>query len=422
MPYWGAEVIAALRERYCGTAYRVTLTHIKFNHDPTSLTTDAFNIRVNATEEVAVPEWQLGLSAAADSKAAYAIEETTNKTVTIQCRFTISPKQTTTVKVKATGGGLLGPIDPIDVTFVNGISHDTSHGGDPEYVQIPLRHRSFSRIDRQDIVWRWHYRCPGANWCSPPQLTRHRIYVTLRAPPEPWSQTVPIDYPWTWALDYAIDGAPTRGLAHEKEAAARIVQHVYNGPLQYDIWHGAPSYHSSGRFMISAWLGGFTNGLIVNCYDCASAVTTFSNVVGARLQYNFHEPFGYLKPVFPIGRGECNNPFYGSAAPPYNVPLVAENDPHRTDFGNHAYAKALADQNNFDACMKARAMKFGPIGLLLAFCVLLFIATWSVVRWFLQRLGWLVDIPQPTYQDEVLDAALGPPTGVPVGQPLGLSP
>src|ERR1700730_1103680 len=284
MPYWGAEVVESLRERYQRASCRVTVTHIKFNHTPTSLTADAFNIRVNANEEVPVPEWKLGLRAPEDSKAGYAIEETTNRVVTIQCRFTISPKTTTRARVKAAGGGLLGRIDPIEVTFVNGVSRDTSHGGDPEYVEIPLRHRSFKSIDRQDVSWVWYYRCPCDRcWRSIPQTTRHRIYVTLRAPPERWSQTIPHNYPWTWALDYAIDSAATRGLTDEKTAATRIVQHVYGEPLAYDIWHGAPKYYSSGMFEISAWLGGFTNGPIVNCYDCASAVTTFGNVVGARL-------------------------------------------------------------------------------------------------------------------------------------------
>lgn len=423
MPYQGVEVIDGLRERYRGAACRITVTHIKFNHNPNSLTADAFNIRVNGTQDVSVPEWHLGVVSPEDSKAAYAIEETTNQVVTIQCRFTISPKRTTRARVKATGGGLLGAIGPINVNFVNGVSYDASHGGDPEYVQIPLHRRSFTAIDRQDIAWRWYYRCPGdLCWRSIPQTTRHRIYVTLRAPPAPWSQTVPVDNPWTWALDYAIDQASTRGLNDEKPAASRIVQHVNGEPLAYDIMSGAPRYYSGGMFQISAWLGGFANGTTVNCYDCASAVTTFANVVGARLQYNYHSPFGYLKHVFPIGRGECNNPFYGSAAAPYNVPIVAQNDPNRTRFGNHAYAKTSVDQNDFDACMRTLAKPLGLVDIVLIILVLLGLAGWSAKRQLAQRGGWLIDMPQPDYRDAVQDTALGPPTGTPAPQPLHLSP
>lgn len=40
----------------------VVLEAIKFNHDPSSETTDALNIRKNKTQFVTVPEWQRGIS------------------------------------------------------------------------------------------------------------------------------------------------------------------------------------------------------------------------------------------------------------------------------------------------------------------------------------------------------------------------
>ena len=62
----------------------VRLEAIKFNHDPGSATADALTLRRNATQTVAVPEWQWGVSVnPEDSPAAYAMKETQGQTITI---------------------------------------------------------------------------------------------------------------------------------------------------------------------------------------------------------------------------------------------------------------------------------------------------------------------------------------------------
>ncbi|HET8921856.1 MAG TPA: hypothetical protein VFN26_02550 [Candidatus Acidoferrum sp.] len=391
----------------------IWITHIKFNYDESSLSNDAFNIRIDQLHDVPVPEWDQSKFRPEESPAAYAIKETAGHTVYIQCRFEMDPASAAaTATVKATGGGILGAIDPITVNFVNGVSHDASHPGNQEYVQIPLRHRKFSAITREDISWEWLYKCPHSHVWHPMDIrTHHRIYVVLEQPPLPWSQTDAQRYPWTSALDYAIVSANTRGLSDAREAAARVVQHVNGEPLQYDIWGGRPFYYAGGfgggTFMIAAWLAGFINGPIVNCYDCASAVTTFSNVLGCHLTYQFHGPFGYLDPVYPIGRGLCNNPFYGLRAAPYNVPLVGVDDAGRTSFGNHAYSKQAG--NNYDACMRgapgcATALAYYILGLLILILSLGAAATLAHLL-FMRAAGFLVDLSQPDYESITLDTS-----------------
>jgi hypothetical protein len=392
---------------------QIWITHIKFNYDPTSLSNDALNIRVDRLHEVAVPEWDQSKMLAKDSPAAYAIQETKGQTLYIQCRFQMDPAlPAATGKVKAAGGGILGAIGPVTINFVTGVSHDATHPGDHEYVQIPLHDRAFSTIARRDILWKWFYKCPHSHaWHSMNIQTRHRIYVVLEKPPEPWSQTDAQRYPWTTALEYAIINANTTGLSDAREAAARIVQHVNSEPLQYDIWQGAPAYYSGGfgggTFLIVDWLAGFTNGPIVNCYDCASAVTTFANVVGCQLTYQFHGPFGYLDPVYPIGRGLCNNPFYGSQVAPYNVPLVGVDDALRTSFGNHAYTKQAG--RNYDACMRGPLGTITDLCYLLAGLLVLIFSLGAAVSLahllFMKGAGWLVDMPQTEYEGLVLDTS-----------------
>ena len=216
----------------------IWITHIKFNFDLTSHSNDALNIRADGLHDIPVPEWDQSKFLPQQSPAAYAIKETAGQTVYIQCRFAMDlASAAATAHVKATGGGILGTIDSVTVNFVNGVSHDASHPGDQEYVQIPLLQRKYSAITRDDISWQWVYQCPHSRALHPMDIsTHHRIYVVLEEPPSPWSQTDAQRYPWTTALDYAIVNANTSGLSDAREAAARVVQHVNGEPLQYDIW------------------------------------------------------------------------------------------------------------------------------------------------------------------------------------------
>jgi hypothetical protein len=410
----------------------IWITHIKFNFDLTSRSNDALNIRADGLHDIPVPEWDQSKFLPQQSSAAYAIKETAGQTVYIQCRFAMDLASTAaTAHVKATGGGILGTIDSVTVNFVNGVSHDASHPGDQEYVQIPLLQRKYSAITREDISWQWFYQCPNSRAWHPMDIsTHHRIYVVLEEPPSPWSQTDAQRYPWTTALDYAIVNANTSGLSDAREAAGRVVQHVNGEPLQYDIWRGAPSYYAGGfgggTFMIAAWLAGFVNGPIVNCYDCASAVTTFSNVLGCQLTYQFHQPFGFLNPVYPIGRGLCNNPFYGSASAPYNVPLVGVDDASRTSFGNHAYCKQAGD--NYDACMRwAPGCLTALVYYILGWLILIFTLGAGAALahlLFLRAAGFLVDLSQAEYEGITLDvstpAELARNGGAPVPEPLSI--
>src|SRR5437016_2284319 len=65
---------------------------IQFNHNAASATNDALTIRRNATNTVALPEWQAGVSVnPSDSPAAYAIGAVGKNTITIKARFRITP-------------------------------------------------------------------------------------------------------------------------------------------------------------------------------------------------------------------------------------------------------------------------------------------------------------------------------------------
>src|SRR5438477_9120514 len=102
-----------------GEDCRTWITHIKFNYDASSLSNDSLNIRLDQLHEVTVPEWDQSKSLPQESPAAYAKQETRGQMVYIQCRFEIDPASpAATGRVKATGGGILGSIDPVTIHFL----------------------------------------------------------------------------------------------------------------------------------------------------------------------------------------------------------------------------------------------------------------------------------------------------------------
>src|ERR687884_985449 len=80
----------------------VKLLAIAFNHDPNSATHDALNIRKDNDEFVIVPEWRRGATLRPrDSVAAYAIEETRGRTITIRAKFSTDESGLRTVEARA---------------------------------------------------------------------------------------------------------------------------------------------------------------------------------------------------------------------------------------------------------------------------------------------------------------------------------
>ena len=139
--------------------------------------------------------------------------------------------------------------------------------------------------------------------------------------------------------------------------------------------------------------------------------------VGARLDYFFHGPFGYLQIVVPIGRGKCNNPFYGCWS---NDPVRGADDATRTRFGNHAYTK-LGGQNNYDACMKRWLSWIEELILTIVYFLvwlILLILTLGLVNRFdlLERAhGWLVNLTQGEYNAATIDVSTPPEAATAAG-------
>ena len=398
----------------------IALRTILFNHDVANPATSALNIRKNKDFETARPEYDSGIARApADQCAAYAIATTRNRAVKVRCTFELKGGSKTSFEVKATGGGVLGNLDPRVVSFA---------GGSTATVDFPLDHRSFAAIGRHDVTWQWSVRVGGGPFWQPLVTTSHRIYLLLDVPCPPWSQTFADKHnPWTDLLDHTCAIASNR--RKDLDAAIDLVKAIYGDySLRYDIVSGAPRYGfggTSGSFRMTSWIAwvllgnppssptfcqgsgeSYNDNWIVNCYDAAASLGLMGRCMGVDLQYHFHQPFGFLRYVQPIGRGRCNNPFYGCWS---NLPAVGPDD-QRSAFGNHAYTK-LRGQNDFDACMKQWLSWIEQLILTIIYYILwllILILTLGLVdaHYLLDRAqGWLVNMAQADYDATVIDTS-----------------
>ena len=263
----------------------VQLEAIAFNHDPTSATRDALNIRRNARQFVAVPEWRRGARFhPEDSVAAYAISATAGQTITIHANFTRGDPGLTSVEVRAvrppsqespawwqpailpplflwpasayyylwnyyyhdyllraylwqlsvaTAGNVLGEVSARQVTF--------QPDGQTGFTAFALQNVRLGSggAGRHTVTWRWQYRRgPGETWIDF-ATSHHQIYAVPEVPTTPWLQ-LPFDpantqLPWTEVMDYACRWA--RGASTLDDVATRVTRAVYDlGPtvIQYD--------------------------------------------------------------------------------------------------------------------------------------------------------------------------------------------
>jgi hypothetical protein len=310
---------------------QVFLEAIKFNHDPTSASADALNIRRNATDFVTVPEWQRGVSVnPEDSPAAYSITDTRGHHITIQAQLHTPDGANETVRVRArdltftqpgcTGcllglwqlivavltvlfGNVLGEVRARSVTFDN--------AGNTGFVPFRLRNVKLWRagVGARTTIWQWEYRTDKAPW-TPFQITRHRIYSLVELPKTPWQQTpyapANTQLPWTEVMDYACSWAFLATTADE--TAAGVTRNVFDlGPsiVTYDCPGGGATHYASPGFDCTAFLdrlkGGVGNGQYVNCTDCATVTSTFANVLGCDLWQSRMGYFFDLNEILAIG-------------------------------------------------------------------------------------------------------------------------
>lgn len=260
----------------------ISLEAISFNHDPVSTTRDAFTIRKNGTEDVAVPEWTRGTTLPQDSPAAYSIRQISANNLTIKAQFRRLAADPTSAVVHAIGrsGNVLGNVRSRTITFQNGLSTF-------DLFELDAPPGS-PGVGRWDISWDWFVDGTFA------QTTQHRIYTLVDAPKEPWGQLgSPPDFqlPWTEVLEHACVAAT--GARNVDDAAALLTRWVFSlggSKLKYnDQGSGTSCFTIQGMdaFKCTSFLEALKNGhgtrQTVNCVDCATILSSFANILGCEL-------------------------------------------------------------------------------------------------------------------------------------------
>jgi hypothetical protein len=326
----------------------ILLESIAFNHDPNSADKDAINLRRNATMFLPVPEWQSGISVDADdSIAAYAIEETKGRTITIRVKLRRTHPAIREIEVRAipVKPAVLPPwvvqpwaFDPwtalawgspvsqywsyylsaylwqlASLSFVPLPSHVAVLGSvkarsvgfeqnqetAEALFELQNPQLAMQGVGAHQVIWQWQHRIqPGGIWRNF-ALSRHKIYTILAVPsspsPYPWQQLpyhpANTQLPWSNVMAYACEWA--FGATTQDEAATRITRTLFDLGgrfFRYGCELGAITQYTdliNPYFFCSEFLeylgGGLGRGGFINCTDCATVVSTFANILGCQL-------------------------------------------------------------------------------------------------------------------------------------------
>lgn len=176
--------------------------------------------------------------------------------------------------------------------------------------------------------------------------TRLEVFIVLDKPAPYFTAGV-----WAEALRFVFKQGAMANVKKPAEVAARVTRlcHTKHG-MTYDTLEGAPKFGGSNlgssAFRLMRYMAkDGAAGNVVNCYDQAAAIQSLAGAMGVTLTWIYLGPYGSIKPTSLVGVGLCNNPFFSSNG---SKKLVPWDDPHRTGFGNHAFAQL--GTGTLDAC------------------------------------------------------------------------
>jgi hypothetical protein len=172
-------------------------------------------------------------------------------------------------------------------------------------------------INKVDLPVKWHFEVKGTDGTYTPiaggeQSVTLRFYGVLGND----QGTASPDLPWVAVVDEAT--TKIAGTANDApKARAILVQHIYqeiglaydrkSGASAYTNYIGSPSW-TAARFYLSDFMKR-ARGKIVNCTDCASILSTYANMIGAKLHYAIIGWSFSLNPIEGIGSTTFGSPF-----------------------------------------------------------------------------------------------------------------
>lgn len=206
---------------------------------------------------------------------------------------------------------------------------------------------------RGDMVWGMEVEALGTSVGL--GSSRVEVFFILGTPPPYYQNAKGV---WAEALRFLCTRAGVPGVSDATDAVARVTRYCHtNHGLHYDAIGGRPAYgcgQRGGRFQLDLYMACVYG--VANCYDQAGAVQSLSGALGAKVDWIYLDPYGFINITVLLGWGACNNPFFmddsdetgGVINLVVNPQILPPNDRLRTAFGNHAFCAFSGKV--YDAC------------------------------------------------------------------------
>ena len=152
------------------------------------------------------------------------------------------------------------------------------------------------------------------------------------------------------------------GIPAKEWVVEQVVNHCFQrNPPRFDIWRGFSRFTiSSSQYAKTLLINQYLNSkndsnALCNCTDQAGVLQYYLRVIGMKdvMVYPLAR-FGYLNNIKLVGRGRCNNPYYGTAQGcAREQAVVDENCNDRTFFENHIFCllKINGEWRVLDSCI-----------------------------------------------------------------------
>lgn len=252
--------------------------------------------------------------------------------------FTLGKQAATAAGATAAGVGIAG--SPLVRIAIDGqtATDPTAPLADGGTQTVRLAATPVATVGRYDVTVKWHFEAKTTTgWVTVAGTDQSAVLRFYGVLGNEMGSSAPI-MPWVAVVDGGTKAATGKTTAADVRAA--LVKEIYeNFGLKYDRKSGASAYttYTSGFAAARFDLGLFlkrSRGVIVNCTDCASILSTYANMVGAKLHYAIIRGKGgttgfSLNPIMGIGSTVFGSPF-DSGSMGFNYHAVTTQDASKT--------------------------------------------------------------------------------------------
>jgi len=280
----------------------VHVDEVHFNHDATSANGDALNIRRNgAGQPIQAPEWKFGQTPQPAAYARAAISGPVTIKVSLRGGPPNGSRRVRAIDAylpPATPSGCIGWLVSLIAAIVHflvgnilgdlkarTVHFDASGNSALETFALINHKLAVAAVGARTTEWLWQWRSLRffARWHEFDR-TAHRIYTVIDIPHGPWEQNATfnnLQLPWADALEKACTWAVGAGDADA--AAARITRAINTRSNQG--YTPATMFGFTPPYQLTSYMTHLDSGspFVLNCTDCADAVTTFANLLGCDL-------------------------------------------------------------------------------------------------------------------------------------------